>query len=160
MIEPGQPAPDFALESDTGETIRLSDLRGGPVVVYFYPKDETSGCTTQACGIGDTWGEFKQAGVELYGVSPDSIESHTQFREKYSLPFPLLADPDHSMADAFGVWTEKTNYGKTYWGIERSAFVIDADGNLAAVKHNVKADRHCEWALAELAKLAHRTPAG
>jgi thioredoxin-dependent peroxiredoxin len=160
MIEPGQPAPDFALESDTGETIRLSDLRGGPVVVYFYPKDETSGCTTQACDIRDNWGEFEQAGATVLGISPDSAESHAGFRANHKLPFPLLVDADHAVAEAYGAWGEKKNYGKTYFGIIRSGFVIDADGNLAAVKHNVKADRHCEWALAELAKLADRTPAG
>ena len=116
MIEPGQPAPDFALESDTGETIRLSDLRGGPVVVYFYPKDETSGCTTQACDIRDNWGEFEQAGATVLGISPDSAESHAGFRANHKLPFPLLVDSDHAVAEAYGAWGEKKNYGKTYVG--------------------------------------------
>ena len=158
MIAPGQPAPDFALESDTGETIRLSDLLGGPVVVYFYPKDETSGCTKQACDIRDNWGQFEQQGATVLGVSPDSAESHAGFRSNRKLPFPLLVDSDHTVAETYGAWGEKKNYGRTYMGIIRSGFVIDADGNLAAVKHNVKADKHREWALAELAKLGDRSP--
>jgi len=158
MIAPGQPAPDFALESDTGETIRLSDLLGGPVVVYFYPKDETSGCTKQACDIRDNWGEFEELGATVLGISPDSAESHADFRSNHKLPFPLLVDSDHAVAETYGAWGEKKNYGRTYMGIIRSGFVIDADGNLAAVKHNVKADKHREWALAELAKLGDRSP--
>jgi len=158
MIAPGQPAPDFALESDTGETVRLSDLRGGPVVVYFYPKDETSGCTKQACDIRDNWGEFEELGATVLGISPDSAESHADFRSNHKLPFPLLVDADHAVAETYGACGEKKNYGRTYMGIIRSGFVIDADGNLAAVKHNVKADKHREWALAELAKLGDRSP--
>jgi peroxiredoxin Q/BCP len=158
MIAPGQPAPDFALESDTGETVRLSDLRGGPVVVYFYPKDETSGCTKQACDIRDNWGEFEELGATVLGISPDSAESHAGFRSNHKLPFPLLVDSDHAVAETYGAWGEKKNYGRTYMGIIRSGFVIDADGNLAAVKPNVKADKHREWALAELAKLGDRSP--
>ena len=158
MIAPGQPAPDFALESDTGETIRLSDLLGGPVVVYFYPKDETSGCTKQACDIRDNWGEFEELGATVLGISPDSAESHAGFRSNHKLPFPLLVDSDHAVAETYGAWGEKKNYGRTYMGIIRSGFVIDADVNLAAVKHNVKADKHREWALAELAKLGDRSP--
>ena len=159
MIAAGEPAPDFALESDTGENVRLSDLRGGPVVLYFYPKDETSGCTKQACDIRDNWGEFERLGTTVLGVSPDSAESHAGFRAHHKLPFPLLVDSDHAVAEAYGAWGEKTNYGRTYMGIIRSGFVIDSDGNLAAVKHNVKADKHREWALAELAKLGERSPA-
>ena len=158
MIAPGQPAPDFALESDTGDTVRLSDLRGGPVVVYFYPKDETSGCTKQACDIRENWGEFEELGATVLGISPDSAESHAGFRSNHKLPFPLLVDSDHAVAETYGAWGEKKNYGRTYMGIIRSGFVIDADGNLAAVKHNVKADKHREWALAELAKLGDRSP--
>jgi thioredoxin-dependent peroxiredoxin len=156
MIEPGEPAPDFALESDSGETIRLSDLRGGPVVVYFYPKDETSGCTTQAGDIRDNWGEFEKAGATVLGISPDSAQSHAGFRSNHKLPFPLLVDSDHAVAEAYGAWGEKKNYGRTYMGIIRSGFVVDADGNLAAVKRNVKAAKHREWALAELGRLAGR----
>jgi peroxiredoxin Q/BCP len=153
MVEPGQPAPDFSLRSDSGDTVRLSALRGRPVVVYFYPKDDTPGCTTQASAIRDSWDEFQRAGATVLGISPDSAESHEKFRRKFTLPFPLLADEDHAVAEAYGAWGEKKSYGRTYQGIIRSGFVIDADGNVAAAKVNVKADKHREWALAELAKL-------
>ncbi len=153
VVTAGQPAPDFALRSDAGDTVRLSDLRGHPVVVYFYPRDDTPGCTTQACDIRDSWGEFERAGATVLGVSPDSPESHVKFREKFSLPFSLLADEDHAVAEAYGAWGEKVRYGKTSIGLIRSGFVIDAEGNVAAAKVNVKADKHREWALAELAKL-------
>jgi peroxiredoxin Q/BCP len=151
--ELGSPAPSFDRESDSGEHVTLDSLRGRPVVLYFYPKDDTPGCTRQACSIRDSWGEFGEAGVTLFGVSPDTAESHVKFREKYTLPFPLLADPDHSMADDYGVWVEKTNYGKTYMGIERSAFVIDADGNLIAAKRRIKPEDTTPWALEQVAKL-------
>jgi thioredoxin-dependent peroxiredoxin len=153
MSEIGRPAPDFSLESDSGETISLERLRGRPVVVYFYPKDDTPGCTRQACAIRDNWAEFGRLGATVIGVSPQSAESHRKFKQKYSLPFPLLADTDHVMAEAYGVWVEKKNYGKTYMGISRSGFVIDAEGRLAAAKRGVNADEHLDWALAELQKL-------
>ena len=116
MSEIGQPAPDFSLESDSGETISLESLRGRPVVVYFYPKDDTPGCTRQACAIRDNWAEFERLGATVIGVSPQSAESHLKFKQKYSLPFPLLADTDHVMAEAYGVWVEKKNYGKNLDG--------------------------------------------
>src|ERR1700757_709818 len=119
MVEEGKPAPDFALTSDAGETVRLSDLRGKQVVLYFYPKDDTPGCTTQACGIRDSYGEFERAGAVVLGVSPDSERSHVKFKEKYGLPFTLLADPDHAVAEQYGVWGEKKYMGKTYMGIQR-----------------------------------------
>jgi peroxiredoxin Q/BCP len=153
VVEVGQPAPDFALRSDTGETVKLSDLRDRPVVVYFYPRDDTPGCTRQACAIRDSWGEFERAGATVLGISPQSVESHVRFKEKYSLPFPLLADEDHAVAEAYGAWGEKTRYGKTSVGLIRSGFVIDRDGTVAAAKVNVNADKHREWALAELAEL-------
>jgi thioredoxin-dependent peroxiredoxin len=153
MVEPGQPAPGFELESDTGSRVSLESLRGSPVVLYFYPKDDTSGCTTQACQIRDGWDDFQELGAVVLGVSPDSAASHSRFRAKFSLPFPLLVDSDHAVAEAYGAWGEKKNYGKTYQGIIRSGFVIAADGTLAAAKRNVKADQHAQWALAELAKL-------
>ena len=128
MVEEGKPAPDFSLTSDAGETVTLASLRGKPVVLYFYPKDDTPGCTTQACGIRDAWGEFERSGAVVLGVSPDSEASHVKFKEKYELPFTLLADPDHATAEAYGVWVEKSMYGKTYMGVERSTFVIAADG--------------------------------
>jgi peroxiredoxin Q/BCP len=137
VVETGKPAPDFALRSDSGETVRLSDLRGHPVVVYFYPRDDTPGCTTQACAIRDSWGEFERAGATVLGVSPDSPESHQKFRAKLSLPFPLLADEDHAVAEAYGVWAEKSMYGRTYMGILRSAFLVDEKGKLAEVWYKI-----------------------
>ena len=150
MVEEGKPAPEFELMSDAGETVRLSDLRGKPVVLYFYPKDDTPGCTKQACGIRDAWGKFQRAGAVVLGVSPDDERSHAQFREKFDLPFALLADTGHSAAEDYGVWKEKTYAGKTYMGVERSTFVIDADGNVAKELRNVKPDTHADDVLAVL----------
>jgi len=150
VIEEGQPAPDFELPSDTGETVRLSELRGKPVVLYFYPKDDTPGCTTQACGIRDAYGEFERAGAVVLGVSPDDEASHVKFKEKYGLPFTLLADADHEVAEQYGVWGEKTYAGRTYMGVSRSTFVIAADGSVARVMHNVKPDSHADDVLAAL----------
>jgi peroxiredoxin Q/BCP len=144
MVEEGSPAPDFELASDTGETVRLSSLRGKPVVLYFYPKDHTSGCTTQACDIRDAWGDFERAGAVVLGVSPDDVASHESFRADYELPFTLLADPDHSVAEAYGVWAEKSRYGRTYMGIVRSTFVIDPDGTVVKVMRNVKPETHAD----------------
>ena len=154
MPEIGDPAPSFELQSDTGETVTLEQLRGRPVVLYFYPKDDTAGCTRQACGIRDAWPAFGEMNATVLGVSPDSVESHGKFRDKYELPFTLLADPGHKLADAYGVWVEKKNYGKTYMGIERSTFVIDAEGRIAAIKRRVKPDDHTEWALKQVSALA------
>jgi thioredoxin-dependent peroxiredoxin len=145
MVEEGKPAPDFELESDSGETVRLSDLRGTPVVLYFYPKDDTPGCTRQACGIRDTWSEFERAGAKLFGVSADSAASHEKFKAKYSLPFPLLADPEHRLGEPYGVAREGKN------SYERSTFVIDADGNVAKILRRVNPDRHADQVLAALA---------
>jgi peroxiredoxin Q/BCP len=150
MVEEGKPAPDFELPSDSGERVRLSSLLGKPVVLYFYPRDDTPGCTAQACGIRDAWGEFERRDAVVLGVSRDDETSHLKFKEKYGLPFPLLADTEHSVADEYGVWVEKTNYGKTYMGIERSTFVIDADGNVAKVMRRVKPDTHADEVLAAL----------
>ena len=151
MIEAGKPAPDFELQSDTGETVRLSALRGKPIVLYFYPKDNTSGCTTQACGIRDAWAEFTAAGAVVLGISPDGVASHAKFKESYDLPFTLLADSDHAVSEAYGVWAEKSRYGRTYMGILRSTFVIDADGNIARVLANVQPATHADDVLAALA---------
>ena len=150
MVTEGQPAPGFTLASDTGDEVSLESLRGQPVVLYFYPKDDTPGCTTQACGIRDAWGEFEKAGAVVLGVSPDSATSHVKFRDKYDLPFTLLADEDHSIAEAYGVWVEKNMAGKTFMGVERSTFVIDADGNVAKVMRRVKPDTHADDVLAAL----------
>ena len=150
MVQEGKPAPDFELPSDEGETIRLSDLRGKPVVLYFYPKDDTPGCAAQACGIRDAWGEFERAGAVVLGVSPDDERSHVRFKEKYGLPFTLLADTDHATADDYGVWVEKKNYGKTYMGVERSTFVIGPDGTVVKELRRVKPDTHADDVLAAL----------
>ena len=152
MIEEGKPAPDFALESDTGETIRLSELRGKPVVLYFYPKDDTPGCTTQACGIRDAYGEFERAGAVVLGVSPDDESSHVRFRKKHDLPFTLLADTDHAVSEQYGVWGEKSFAGRKYMGVKRSTFVIDADGTVKTVMHDVKPATHADDVLAALAR--------
>jgi peroxiredoxin Q/BCP len=133
--------------SDAGEPVTLSALKGRPVVIYFYPKDDTPGCTTQACGIRDVYGEFQARGAVVLGISRDDADSHRRFREKYGLPFTLLSDPDHEVADAYGVWGERKNYGKTYMGINRSTFVIDSDGNVAKALYGVKPDGHAELVL-------------
>ncbi len=150
MVEEGKPAPDFSLTSDTGGTISLASLRGKPVVLYFYPKDDTPGCTVQACSIRDSWGEFERRGAVVLGVSPDGVASHVKFRRKYGLPFPLLADTGHEVAEAYGVWVEKSMLGKTYMGIERSTFVIAPDGTVAKVMRKVKPDEHTDDVLAAL----------
>ena len=135
VVEEGKPAPDFELESDSGETVRLSDLRGKPVVLYFYPKDDTPGCTRQACGIRDAWGEFQRAGAEVFGISADDQASHERFKSKYELPFTLLADPEHTLARA--VRRRRRRARRPY---ERSTFVIDADGNVAKIMRRVNPD--------------------
>ncbi len=150
MIEEGKPAPDFELASDRGDKVRLSELRGKQVVLYFYPKDDTPGCTTQACGIRDAYGEFEQEGAVVLGLSPDSEQSHVRFKKKYDLPFTLLADEGHAVAEQYGVWVEKKNYGKTYMGIERSTFVIDTDGTVKRIMRRVKPAEHADDVLATL----------
>jgi peroxiredoxin Q/BCP len=150
VIEEGKPAPDFELPTDGGETIKLSELRGKPVVLYFYPKDDTPGCTTQACGIRDAYGEFEKAGAVVLGVSPDSEKSHGKFKSKYELPFTLLADTDHSVAEQYGVWGQKSFAGKKYMGVNRSTFVIDADGNVKRVMLDVKPANHADDVLEAL----------
>jgi peroxiredoxin Q/BCP len=149
-IEEGKAAPDFTLVSDAGTQVTLSSFRGQPVVLYFYPKDDTPGCTTQACGIRDAWADFERAGAVVLGVSPDGEASHARFREKHGLPFTLLADPDHAVAEAYGVWVEKTLYGKRSMGVERSTFVIDAAGVLTRVFRKVKPAEHAAQVLEAL----------
>jgi thioredoxin-dependent peroxiredoxin len=150
VVEEGKPAPDFELTSDSGDTVKLSDLRGKQVVLYFYPKDDTPGCTTQACGIRDTYGEFERAGAVVLGVSPDDERSHVKFKEKFELPFTLLADEDHAVAEEYGVWGEKSYMGKTYFGVNRSTFVIAEDGTVKKVMHKVKPDTHADEVLETL----------
>lgn len=147
MIAAGEIAPDFKLSSDTGENVTLSALRGGPVVLYFYPKDNTPGCTAQACGIRDAWAEFAATGATVLGVSPDSVSSHVKFKTGHDLPFTLLADTDHQVADAYGVWAEKSRYGRTYMGVVRATFVIDADGKVARVLPKVQPATHADEVL-------------
>jgi thioredoxin-dependent peroxiredoxin len=150
MVEEGKSAPDFELTSDAGERVKLSDLRGKPVVLYFYPKDDTPGCTTQARGIRDAYSEFQQRGAIVLGVSPDDEAAHVKFRDKHQLPFTLLADPTHEVAEQYGVWVEKNAYGQKKMGIERSTFIIDPDGNVTKVMRRVKPDTHADDVLAAL----------
>ena len=150
MVEEGKPAPDFELKTDEGESVRLSAFRGRPVVLYFYPKDDTPGCTKQACGIRDSYGEFERRGAVVLGVSPDKETSHVKFKEKYGLPFTLLADPEHTVAEEYDVWKQKSFAGKKYMGIERSTFLIDSGGKVAKVMRRVKPDTHAEDVLAAI----------
>jgi thioredoxin-dependent peroxiredoxin len=142
VVREGDPAPDFTLDSDSGEPITLSSLRGKPVVLYFYPKDDTPGCTKQACAFRDAYREYQERGAVVLGVSPDDTGSHKKFKEKYSLPFTLLADPDHEVADAYGAWGEKKYAGRSYTGVIRSTFVIDPGGNVARAMYGVNAERN------------------
>jgi len=146
----GSVAPDFTLPADDGSTVRLSDLRGQRVVLYFYPKDDTPGCTTQACGFRDNYVEIAEKDAVVFGISPDGVNSHVKFRTKFDLPFRLLADEEHKVAELYGVWGEKSMYGKTYFGIIRSHFVVDADGKIADVQYGVSAEDSVANALATL----------
>jgi peroxiredoxin Q/BCP len=146
----GQTAPNFELKDDTGQTVKLSEYRGKPVVLYFYPKDDTPGCTTEACEIRDDYSAYKKSGVQVLGVSPDSPKSHTRFKEKYDLPFPLLADEEHKVAEIYGTWALKKNYGREYMGIKRTTFLIGADGKIIRVFENVHPKGHSQEILAAL----------
>jgi peroxiredoxin Q/BCP len=150
MIEVGENAPDFELPDQDGRPVRLEDFRGQRVVVYFYPKADTPGCTTQACGVRDRKADYAQAGAVVLGVSPDPVAKVQKFHEKYSLDFPLLADEDHSVAEAFGVWVEKSMYGRKYFGNERTTFIVDSEGKIAKVLRKVKPAEHDEQVLAAL----------
>jgi peroxiredoxin Q/BCP len=150
VVHEGEPAPDFTLTSDAGERVSLSDFRGKPVVVYFYSKDDTPGCTTQACGIRDAYGEFEAAGAVVLGVSPDDEARHAKFKDKYGLPFTLLADTEHEVADRYGAWGEKRYMGRTYMGVNRTTFVVAPDGTVAKVLHDVKPATHADDVLAVL----------
>ena len=138
----GSPAPPFELLSDEGQAVRLVDLRGHPVVLYFYPRDDTPGCTVEACAFRDDHRAYRDGGAVILGVSPDSVASHKKFKAKFQLPFPLLADPGHKVADAYGVWGEKKRAGRTTMGIRRTTFLIGPDGRVLRVFENVKADGH------------------
>ena len=153
-IEPGTEAPDFTLTTHDGDPLTLSSLRGRLVVLYFYPRDDTPGCTKEACGFRDIEKQLTQAGAIVLGVSPDSPESHARFREKYSLPFTLLADPDHAVAERYGAWREKNMYGKKSLGIARSTFLIDPTGRVAKVFKAVKTAVHAERVLTAIEGLS------
>ena len=146
----GAKAPSFSAPDQSGKTISLSDFAGKKVVLYFYPKDDTPGCTVEACSFRDDHSAFKKKGAVIIGVSPDSAKSHAKFIEKFTLPFTLLADSDHKIAEAFGVWVEKSMYGKKYMGVERSTFVINAEGKLSAIYRRVKPAEHTADVLAGL----------
>jgi len=141
-IESGFPAPDFELHDDTGEVRKLSDFRGKPVVLYFYPKDDTPGCTTEACNFRDDYSAYEKADVVILGVSPDSVKSHGKFKEKFDLPFLLLADEDHSVCELYGVWALKKSMGREYMGVLRTTYLIDAEGQIKEVFQNVKPADH------------------
>ena len=150
MLEAGAKAPRFTLPSDEGRTVSLDELKGKKVVLYFYPKDDTSGCTAQACEFRDNWKSVQAAGAVVLGVSPDGVTSHGKFKAKYQLPFPLLADEDHALAEAYGAWGEKSMYGRKYHGILRTTFVIGADGRIVKVFQKVKPKGHAAEVLAAL----------
>jgi thioredoxin-dependent peroxiredoxin len=147
MPQENELAPDFTMMDQDGQPVRLSDLRGQKVVLYFYPKDDTSGCTTQACELRDRVGEFDARGAVVLGVSPDSVASHRKFADKFDLPFRLLVDEGHQVAEAYGVWKEKSMYGKKYMGVERTTFVIGEDGRIMKVLEKVKPATHADEVL-------------
>ena len=150
MLQEGTRAPDFALEASGGEQVSLSDYRGQTVVLYFYPKDDTPGCTTEACNFRDDYSEIIAAGAVVLGVSPDSVKSHDRFKNKYELPFPLLSDPEHKVAELYGAWGEKKMFGRTYMGIIRSTYVIDEQGVIIRVFPKVRPKAHSQEVLAVL----------
>jgi peroxiredoxin Q/BCP len=151
MLTEGTIAPDFTLPTDGGGEVTLSDFRGKKVVLYFYPKDDTPGCTTEACNFRDDYSDLVAAGAVVLGVSPDSVKSHDKFKLKFSLPFALLSDPEHTAAEKYGAWGEKKMYGRTYMGIIRSTFVIDEQGKILKVFPKVKPKNHSQEVLAVLA---------
>lgn len=142
MVSENQPAPDFELQADDGSSVKLSNLKGRKVILYFYPKDDTPGCTTQACDLRDHIQEIDSRGAVVLGVSPDDVASHRKFKQKFGLNFPLLADVDHTVAELYGVWKEKNLYGKKTMGVERTSFIIDEKGNIAKVLPRVKPAEH------------------
>jgi peroxiredoxin Q/BCP len=153
MLEPGSPAPDFTLDNQDGESVSLSDHRGHWVVLYFYPKADTPGCTVQACGVRDRDSEYARADAVVLGVSPDSVAKLAKFAQKYGLAFTLLADVDHAVAESYGVWVEKSMYGRTYWGNSRTTFIIGRDGVVAHVIAKVTPKTHDDEVLAALGEL-------
>jgi peroxiredoxin Q/BCP len=154
MLEAGAQAPDFELVDHQGQRIRLRDLRGKRVVLYFYPRDGTPGCTREACSFRDVYAKLQKAGVVVLGVSPDPPESHARFRERHRLPFPLLSDPEGKVAQAYGAWAQKTLYGRKRWGVARTTFLVGPDGRVERVWRRVKPDGHGEEVLAALQGIA------
>lgn len=152
-VEQNKPAPTFSLKDQSGTTHKLQDYQGSWVVLYFYPKDDTPGCTTQACDIRDQWSAFKQKDITVLGISPDTVESHAKFAEKYDLPFTLLADPDKEVSKLYGAWQEKNMFGKLGMGIQRSTVLIDPEGRVAKVYKRVQAKKHAETVLKDLSQL-------
>lgn len=152
MLQPGDSAPDFTLPDQNGDPVTLSKLRGRNVVLYFYPKADTPGCTAQACGVRDHHADYQQAGAVVLGVSPDQVKAVSNFDRKYGLGFPLLADSDHAVAEAYGVWVEKSMYGRKYMGNERTTFVIDPEGRITEVLRKVKPGEHDELVLDTLSR--------
>jgi len=150
VVEEGSQAPDFELKSDTGETVKLSQFRGRPVVLYFYPRDDTPGCTKEACAFRDSYDDYLARDAVILGVSRDGEESHQKFKSKYDLPFTLLSDPDHEVAEAYGVWAEKSMYGRKSMGIVRSTFVIAADGTVTRTMRGIKVPGHSDKVLEAL----------
>jgi peroxiredoxin Q/BCP len=149
-IQSGMPAPDFEIPDETGTLRKLSDFRGKPVVLYFYPKDDTPGCTTEACNFRDDYSAYQNADVTILGVSPDSVKSHVKFKEKYGLPFPLLADEDHEVCELYDVWALKKFMGREYMGVLRTTYLIDAEGQIVQVFEKVKPSDHSAELLAAL----------
>lgn len=149
-ISAGIPAPEFEMLDDTGTSRKLSDFRGKNVILYFYPKDDTPGCTKEACNFRDDYSAYEKAGVVILGVSPDSVESHVKFKKKFQLQFPLLADDEHKVCDAYGAWGPKKFMGKEYVGVLRTTFLIDVDGNIKKVYENVRPAEHSSELLGEL----------
>jgi thioredoxin-dependent peroxiredoxin len=154
VLEPSAPAPDFTLPDQDGRAVKLSDFRGQPVVVYFYPKAETSGCTVQACGVRDHRTDYEQAGAQVLGISPDPVAKIKKFHDKQGLDFTLLADEDHAVAEAYGVWAQKSMYGRNYMGNERTTFLVGSDGVVAEVLRKVKPAEHDTRVLAALGELS------
>ena len=152
VLKAGTKAPDFKLNDNEGQPHALVDYRGQTIVIYFYPKDDTPGCTKEACSFRDAYADFKKAGVTLIGISPDSEKSHTKFKEKYELPFTLLSDPGHKVCDAYGVWGLKKYMGREYEGVYRTTFIIGPEGEIKHVFENVKPADHSQEVLAEIAK--------
>jgi len=153
MIEVGRAAPNFSLTDQDGKTVALSDCAGSPVVLYFYPKDDTPGCTKEACAFRDAIAEYRRRDARILGVSPDGPSSHARFVKKYQLPFSLLADPDHKVCESYGVWKEKNLYGRKSMGVERTTFIIDGTGTVRAVFPRVKVDGHSDAVIAALDEL-------